>query len=271
MLNDGETLSEQPALLRSGDGASGIDWSHRRSATPLARYSATTIDRTGDPLRADHDVRPLQRLADELRQRQPTRYERWVKPLLDRSVALLLCVLMSPIMVMISVVVLATVGRPILLRQARGGHGGKPFPMLKFRTMRADRRLRDVPYPGPERRLTHKSADDPRHTRIGRIMRKLSLDELPQLINVVLGHMSLVGPRPELMMLVGRYEPWQHCRHLVRPGLTGLWQTTERGSGRVMHECVDLDLHYISTMSFTRDMAILLRTPLILLRSKGVI
>lgn len=270
MLNDDRMLSAQPTSLRVGDNDSPM---HRRNgppATPLAWHAADT-DHNRDPRRVDHDAHRLERLAGELRQRQPTRYERWAKPLLDRSMALLLLVLLSPIMVMLSVVVVITIGRPVLLRQARGGRGGTSFAMLKFRTMLPDRRLRDVAYAGPERRVTHKSADDPRHTLVGRIMRKLSLDELPQLINVVGGHMSLVGPRPEMMQLVEGYAPWQHCRHLVRPGLTGLWQTTERGSGRVMHECVDLDLQYISTMSFRRDMAILLRTPSILLRSNGVI
>ena len=145
-----------------------------------------------------------------------------------------------------------------LLHQARCGHNGEPFDVLKFRTMRADRRMsRDSV--AEDRRVTHKSEEDPRHTDLGRRLRKWSLDELPQLWNVVRGEMSLVGPRPELVDIVARYEPWQHQRHLVRPGLTGLWQISRRGEG-LMHLYTDIDLEYVATVSLRTDLKILMRT-----------
>jgi lipopolysaccharide/colanic/teichoic acid biosynthesis glycosyltransferase len=102
-------------------------------------------------------------------------------------------------------------------------------------------------------------------------MRKFSLDELPQLFNVLRGDMSLVGPRPELYEMISGYHEWQHSRHLIKPGLTGVWQTTERGRGRPLHECVELDLRYIERLSLRHDLAILARTPAALLRTRGVI
>lgn len=217
----------------------------------------------------EHDE--FERLAGRLRTRSASRYERWVKPVLDRLLAAALLLLLAPMLITISVVVLVAVGRPVLLRQTRVGRYGKAFAMLKFRTMMPDRRVSFDGYTGPERRVTHKSAFDPRHTRLGRWLRKLSLDELPQLFNVLRGEMSLVGPRPELLHLTVDYLPWQRSRHLVKPGVTGLWQTTDRSKGMLLHECIDLDLEYIDGLSFRRDWAILLRTPLALLRTKGVV
>lgn len=221
------------------------------------------------------DNSELHHLAAAVRHRQRSRYERLVKPLIDRLAAAVLLVVLSPVLLFVSVGVLLTVGQPLLFRQVRVGRGSRPFHMLKFRTMLPDRRARATAratlYEGPERRATHKSLNDPRHTVLGRWLRKTSLDELPQLSNVLRGQMSLVGPRPELIQIVERYVSWQHTRHSVKPGVTGLWQTTERGRGRPLHDCVDLDLRYISQLSFSRDMLILLRTPLALLRNKGVI
>jgi lipopolysaccharide/colanic/teichoic acid biosynthesis glycosyltransferase len=146
-----------------------------------------------------------------------------------------------------------------------------------------DRRVMQVAFEGPDRRSgqdrrsmerrqgdgcrrrNHKSPDDPRHTRLGRFLRRTSLDELPQLINVIRGDLSLVGPRPELPEVVAHYEPWQHARHWVRPGITGLWQVTERGNGEPMHEHVDSDLTYIRALSASTDLRILLVTVLVVI------
>jgi lipopolysaccharide/colanic/teichoic acid biosynthesis glycosyltransferase len=188
------------------------------------------------------------------------------------------------LLLVVAVLVLVSMGRPVLYRQARAGRDGRPFTMWKFRTMRADRRYRrerrgrqrraanrgDVRRRS-DRRVTHKTGADPRHTRVGRVLRRTSLDELPQLWNVLRGDMSLIGPRPELYELAERFVGWQRARHLVRPGITGLWQTTERGHGRLLHECVDLDLRYIEQLSAVTDLRILLRTPAALLRNRGVI
>lgn len=185
-------------------------------------------------------------------------YARVGKPVFDRIVALVLLVLTLPLMIGVALAVRWSMGRPVLFRQWRVGRDGVAFSVLKFRTMRPDRRAerRTVI---EDRRRTHKSERDPRHTGVGRRLRKWSLDELPQLWNVVRGDMSLVGPRPELVEVVERYAPWQDQRHLVRPGITGLWQVSRRGDG-MMHLYTDVDLEYVSTLSFRRDLGILLRT-----------
>jgi lipopolysaccharide/colanic/teichoic acid biosynthesis glycosyltransferase len=105
----------------------------------------------------------------------------------------------------------------------------------------------------------HKIKDDPRVTRVGRLIRRTSIDELPQLINVIRGEMSLIGPRPELPQIVRDYEPWMHRRHLVRPGLTGWWQVRGR-SDLPMHEHTDLDIYYVEHVSWRLDLRILKQT-----------
>lgn len=188
-------------------------------------------------------------------------YERFVKPALDRVSAALLLLMLLPVLALLVVLVWSQLGGPVLFRQARIGRGGRTFMICKFRTMHPDRRdVRAGQDPtSPERRVTHKSAADPRLVPAGRFLRKWSLDELPQLWNVVRGEMSLVGPRPELVSVVGCYEPWQHRRHVVTPGLTGLWQVSARGSG-LMHEHVDADIAYVDSLSLRTDLSILLRT-----------
>lgn len=162
----------------------------------------------------------------------------------------------------------------------RGGNGEAKVDRRQGNDRRSglDRRQQQVDFDGPDRRLgvdrrqserrqdqsgrryNHKSEKDPRHTRLGRAMRATSLDELPQLINVMRGELSLVGPRPELPEVVAAYEPWQHARHRVRPGVTGLWQITERGTGDPMHLHVGVDLDYIQRVSLGRDLFILALT-----------
>ena len=129
----------------------------------------------------------------------------------------------------------------------------------------SDRRLGERRAPQGSRRRTHKTPHDPRHTRLGRFLRAYSLDELPQLMNVFRGELSLVGPRPELPEVVANYEPWQHARHGVKPGITGLWQTTDRATGEPMHLHVDRDLEYIRRVSVRMDASILLLTVPVLL------
>ena len=182
-----------------------------------------------------------------------------IKSGFDRSVAGVALVALAVPMVGIAAAVVLTLGHPVLFRQRRVGLDGKVFEVLKFRTMRPDRRSRivDVLH---ERRLTHKTLTDPRHTRVGRFLRRYSLDELPQLINVLRGEMSIVGPRPELESVVAAYPPGLEQRHLVKPGLTGLWQVSARGHGP-MHENGHWDLDYVERASFRTDVAILVRTP----------
>jgi lipopolysaccharide/colanic/teichoic acid biosynthesis glycosyltransferase len=168
--------------------------------------------------------------------------------------------LLSPVVVGLWLLVRWRNGANAIFRQQRVGLNGQQFEMLKFRTMLPDRRAGEVSYQGTDRRQTHKSDADPRHTEIGRRLRRWSLDELPQLWNVVNGEMSLIGPRPELTGVVQTYAPWQHSRHLVKPGITGLWQVSARGSGRMMQDCTDIDLAYIREVSLATDLKIIART-----------
>lgn len=202
--------------------------------------------------------------------RMATRYARYGKPTVDRIGAAFVVLLASPLVVIVSAAVLVGLGRPILYRQPRIGRNGETFGMLKFRTMEPDRRSQTQPIPAAsDRRRRHKTADDPRHTRLGRLLRRLSLDELPQLWNVLRGDMSLVGPRPELPSVVERYEDWQHLRHAVKPGITGLWQVTERQrSDGDMHLHTAVDLTYLGRLSLLTDLRILLKTPTALTKGR---
>ena len=190
---------------------------------------------------------------------EPSRYERLIKPVVDRIAGVILLLAVAPILAVIALAVYLHLGRPIFIGQTRIGQLGEPFTLYKFRTMRPDRRKRAESIDFPDRRRTHKHPNDPRHTPLGRFLRKYSLDELPQMLNVARGDMSLVGPRPEMAEIVARYEPWQHARHRVKPGLSGLWQVTERGNG-LMHEHTEIDLLYAREVSLRGDVSILLRT-----------
>ena len=187
-------------------------------------------------------------------------YERFVKGAVDRIAGVLLLILTLPIVIPVAIVVFIDLGAPIFLRQERVGRDGKVFRVIKFRSMEPDRRGASAPdFVGSDRRVNHKSEEDPRLTPVGRFIRKWSLDELPQLINVVAGQMSLVGPRPEMVQIVDRYEPWQHARHQVKPGVTGLWQVSARGEVP-MHEATHIDLEYVNTVSLRTDIRILAKT-----------
>jgi lipopolysaccharide/colanic/teichoic acid biosynthesis glycosyltransferase len=187
------------------------------------------------------------------------RYPTVVKPLIDRVGAALLLILAAPIMLLIAALVRLRIGRPIIFRQVRVGQYGTLFTVCKFRSMTGDRRYEDL-CPAEDRRISHKREDDPRLTPLGRTLRRRSLDELPQLWNVLRGEMSLVGPRPELPSIVSRFAPWQHERHVVKPGLTGYWQVYARGNGQVMHERTDLDIAYVRHIGLGTDLKILLLT-----------
>lgn len=192
-----------------------------------------------------------------------------VKPTVDRVFAILGLLFIAPVLLVCVAAVRLSMGRGVIFKQERIGLDGKVFMLYKFRTMRPDRRTTPQPIDGVDRRRNHKDPDDPRLTGVGKFLRRWSLDELPQLWNVVHGNMSLVGPRPEMVDIVGRYEQWQHKRHLVKPGLTGLWQVSARGT-LPMHECVRQDLEYVGKMSAALDMKILLRTPVAMMgKCKG--
>ena len=133
-----------------------------------------------------------------------------------------------------------------------------------------DRRRHNMGAPAglPERRRAHKSASDPRLTRVGRFLRRTCVDEIPQFWNALRGDMSIVGPRPELPEIVEQYEDWQHVRHLVIPGITGWWQVN-RDARIPMHRATHLDLYYVEHWSLWLDLVILLRTAGVVLRGVG--
>jgi lipopolysaccharide/colanic/teichoic acid biosynthesis glycosyltransferase len=204
------------------------------------------------------DRRPHLRVVDDWTSQRGV-YATWIKPGLDRIIGVIASIVTLPIVFVVAVLILWQMGSPIIYRQRRVGRYGREFTVYKFRTMQHDRRVVDLPI-SQDRRTNHKSVDDPRHTELGRFLRRYSLDEIPQFWNVAKGDMSLVGPRPELPSIVAKYETWQHRRHAVRPGLTGLWQVSERGIVP-MHEATDLDISYVENVTMWNDFRIVLATP----------
>ncbi len=187
-------------------------------------------------------------------------YERIVKPTADVVIGIVMTILTLPIVLVLLPGIWRTLGSPAIYKQTRVGRLGKEFTVYKLRTMKQDRRSSELDIDHDDRRVNHKSPEDPRHVPYGRFLRKWSLDEIPQFWNMALGQMALVGPRPELPSIVARYAEWQHRRHEVKPGLTGLWQVTERGNVP-MHEATDIDIEYVENVTFLGDVEILLRTP----------
>jgi lipopolysaccharide/colanic/teichoic acid biosynthesis glycosyltransferase len=198
-----------------------------------------------------------------------TWYTAWGKRSLDLLVAGAAIVVLSPLLGLAALLTRLSLGRGILYHQPRVGYNGRDFEIIKFRTMTTDRRRHQVPMVGRDRRRAHKREDDPRHTRLGRLLRRYSIDELPQLLNVVRGEMSIVGPRPELSTVVDRRAARQHPRHEVRPGITGFWQVTQRRDGRPLDEGFDDDLAYLSEISFLTDLRVIGRTVGVVLAGSG--
>lgn len=216
-------------------------------------------------------IRPLEGLP--LLSVEPPRFEGWprvVKGAMDRTTAALLLVLLAPVLVAIAVAVRIGSPGPVLYRQERVGISGRPFTMLKFRSMvaDADQRLAALGSANVSDGLLFKIPDDPRITPVGRWLRTYSLDELPQLVNVLTGSMSLVGPRPPLPSEVARYDSSVSRRLLVKPGLTGLWQISGR-SDLPWEETVRLDLRYVENWSLALDALILWKTGRAVLAGSG--
>ncbi|WP_441246861.1 sugar transferase [Kitasatospora sp. McL0602] len=193
------------------------------------------------------------------------------KEVLDRLLAALGLMLLTPLLLVLAMLVRASSPGPAFFQQRRVGLDGEPFTMLKFRTMlhnaetlRSELAELNLNGDGP----LFKMRQDPRTTAVGRFLRRYSLDELPQLFNVLAGHMSLVGPRPPLPEETLDYDEVTRRRLLVKPGLTGLWQVSGR-SDLPWHEAVRLDLSYVDNWSHTLDALILLRTTGAVARGKG--
>jgi len=216
----------------------------------------------------------LNRLAElpvlDFRFSDPPRSTLMLKRSLDLVASAVLLTLLLPLLLAISVYILFDSGRPVFFRQKRAGKDGKPFMMVKFRTMVADAesRLGELVDLEKLEEPVFKIQDDPRVTRAGRVLRRSSLDELPQFFNVLVGDMSLVGPRPEEEAVVALYDERQRIRLEVKPGLTGPMQVYGRGD-LTFEERLAMERDYLDNLSVTGDLAILLRTPRAMVRGNG--
>ena len=181
-----------------------------------------------------------------------------VKRVFDLVVAAVAGIVLSPLLVLLAVMVRGKLGRPVLFTQERPGLHGRPFTLLKFRTMTNERGSDGALLP-----------DDERLPPFGRFLRSTSLDELPELWNVIRGDMSLVGPRPLLMAYLDRYSPRQARRHEVRPGITGWGQVNGRNAPS-WQERLEMDVWYVENRTFWLDFRILLRTIVAVVRRDGV-
>lgn len=196
------------------------------------------------------------------------------KRTLDLGLTLLLGVMSLPLVLLIVLLIKLTSSGPVFYGQRRCGRGGVPFTAWKFRSMTSDapqvleRCLATNPELYEEWRRTHKLRDDPRVTRLGRFLRRSSLDELPQFWNILRGEMSLVGPRPIVAEEIARYGDDFALYKKVTPGLTGLWQVSGRNN-LSYEERVELDLYYVRNWSVRLDLHVLARTPAVVLRQDG--
>jgi len=194
-----------------------------------------------------------------------------LKRVIDFTIALLALILLSPVLLLTATAIALTSPGPVLFVQRRVGLHKREFPVYKFRTMvlDAEKRLRDLEHLNEVSGPVFKITKDPRITSVGRFLRKTSIDELPQLINVLTGDMSLVGPRPlPIRDYEGFNEDWQRRRFSVRPGITCLWQVSGRSS-IPFEKWMELDLQYIDGWSLWLDMRILLQTIPAVLKGEG--
>jgi exopolysaccharide biosynthesis polyprenyl glycosylphosphotransferase len=223
----------------------------------LALYRATIEDFGGIPM-------------INLRDPALNDYQRLVKRMFDLVAGTAITLLVLPLMVVVALAIKVDSPGRVIFRQKRVGENGRLFDMYKFRSMivNAEALQEQVIQVDEEGHIIHKVKDDPRVTRVGRLIRRWSLDELPQFFNVLKGDISLVGPRPEMPWLVDEYAPWQRKRFAVPQGITGWWQVNGR-SDKAMHLHTDEDLYYIQNYSLWLDIFILLKTPWAVLRGKG--
>lgn len=216
----------------------------------------------------------LNRLAElpvlDFRFSDPPRSTMMMKRAMDIAVSGVALTLLAPLLGLIALWIMLDTGRPILFRQRRAGQEGRPFTMMKFRTMvvDAEERLAELVDLEALDEPAFKIQNDPRVTRCGRTLRRTSLDELPQLLNVLRGDMSLVGPRPEEEAVVALYDERQRIRLAVKPGLTGPMQVYGRGD-LTFEERLAMERDYLDNISLAGDLAILLRTPRALIRGSG--
>jgi exopolysaccharide biosynthesis polyprenyl glycosylphosphotransferase len=262
-----------PDVVFFADGASGCGARMRRIVWELEAHDVQVVvapsvaDISGERVR----VRPVGGLPlIHIEQPRAVQAGRWAKRTFDLAGSLALLVLFAPLMLVAAARIRWHDGGPVFFRQVRVGRDGTTFPCLKFRTMVVDAEAR-LAVLQAETGFTYglfKMKNDPRITPPGRWLRRFSLDELPQLFNVVRGDMSLIGPRPALPSEAAAYEPDGVRRLRVRPGMTGLWQVSGR-SDLSYEEAVRLDMFYVDNWSMIQDLTILLRTLGAVLRARG--
>lgn len=246
--------------------AKRLSWSLENTSAELM-FVPQLVDVAGPRI----SVRPVEGLG--LLQVELPRYSGWnhmLKRAFDGAFATAALVLLSPVLVAIAVAIKLDDGGPVLFRQQRVGVKGEPFTIHKFRTMSVDAeaKIAQMIADAGGQALLFKVEDDPRITRIGRFLRKYSLDELPQFWTVLRGTMSIVGPRPQVEREVAEYTDDAHRRLLIKPGITGLWQVSGR-SELSIEESIRLDLRYVENWSLTGDLAIILRTIRVVLVPSG--
>ena len=182
-----------------------------------------------------------------------------LKRIFDFVVAFIILITLAPILAIIGFLIMLDSPGSAYFAHERIGKNGKPFMLYKFRTMKLDANSQE---------FSPTNLNDPRITRIGRLLRRTSLDELPQLLNILRNEMSLVGPRPEMGFIVDTYTPIQKCRLLAQPGLTGLWQISGRKE-LPLHENCEFDLYYILHQNFWFDLKIIFKTITAVIKGKG--
>jgi len=221
----------------------------------------------GEPRRR----RPVFVVASEIRELPRTARARFAKRAIDLVGSLLALVLLAPVVVLVMLAVRLTSRGPIFFVQDRCGLGGRLFRFYKFRTMvvDAEHRKADLVHLNEMQGPMFKIERDPRITRVGAVLRKLSLDELPQLWNVLKGDMSLVGPRPPTPDEVEQYTTHQVQRLAVIPGITGLWQVSGRSTIADFERWIELDLQYAREWSMWLDLRILAKTPVVVVLARG--
>lgn len=223
--------------------------------------AATPREATGQPMSVYERIKPIERRNG---------YNLWKRGM-DLAVSIFLLILFSPIMIIAAIAIAITDPGPILFKHKRIGRKGRPFGVYKFRTMcidaekRLDEMLKNNPDVDPR---SIKFENDPRITKVGKFLRKTSIDEMPQLFNVLRGEMSMVGPRPMVEKEVAHFDDWMLGRFLVKPGITCYWQIMGR-SLTTAEERMALDQKYLDEMGFWTDLKILAKTPWAVIKSVG--
>ncbi len=254
-----------------------IDVRSAVAVAPATDASAATLVESIDPAAVLVGLELATEVVDPARlaRRTPAKPPSWrglaAKRMVDIAGATAALIVLSPVLIGAAALIALVDGRPVMFRQSRAGLDERPFRIYKFRTMRqgadAERaalRAANEVAGGASFKMTN----DPRMTRLGRLLRRTSIDELPQLLNVISGEMSLVGPRPHPFDDVAGYQPWHHARLAVKPGMTGLWQVSSRRDPD-FDRWVELDLEYIRDWSLELDIQIMARTIPAILHSEG--